>query len=74
LKKEFTKCFGKYKTKCVEAQVKNDEQRVKFAYIVFRSIDAVKLVEEAYKIGTCKRWLTMSFIGEKICRKRKEEL
>ena len=41
---------------------------VKYAYIVFRSMDAIKLVKKAYNVGICKRKCTMSCFGSIMCK------
>jgi hypothetical protein len=38
----------------------NTDASVRFAYVVFRSMNAMEHVLDAYKIGTCKRWCIMS--------------
>lgn len=38
----------------------NKDASVRFAYVVFRSMNAMDYVLDAYKIGTCKRWCIMS--------------
>lgn len=38
----------------------NKDASVRFAYVVFRSMNAMEHVLDAYKIGTCKRWCIMS--------------
>jgi len=38
----------------------NKDASVRFAYVVFRSMNAMEHVLAAYNVGTCKRWCTMS--------------
>lgn len=38
----------------------NKDASVRFAYVVFRSMNAMEHVLAAYKIGPCKRWCIMS--------------
>ena len=70
LKEKFTKVYLKMKKEFpegVEAKNFKDGQNLKFAYITFRNMDAVELVQNAYDVDCCKRRCTMC-CGQCCCK------
>jgi len=65
LKEKFRKVAEEFKEECpinkeaAELHEDSKETSVRFAYVVFRSMEAMNHVENAYKVGACKRFWTM---------------
>jgi hypothetical protein len=76
LKDKFTKVYLKMKKEFpegVEAKNFKDGQNLKFAYITFRSMDAVELVQNAYDVDCCKRRCTIC-CGPYCCKDKYEAM
>lgn len=56
LKQKFNEEMGHYK-QCKAGEIHQDKEEgsIRFAYIVFRSMEGVNYIDDAYRIGKCRR-------------------
>ena len=80
---EKAKYFEKFPAKMIgdegeiEKQMKSEDPDVRYAYIVFRSMDALNLAIGAYNLGSCgscKKCCILSCFGDCCCSQAKKRL
>jgi hypothetical protein len=72
---KFKKVYEKMKIEMAGREQNKDEKGIRFAYVVFRSMDAYDIVLNAYKeVGSCNRCCAMSCFGSCCCSARQAEL
>mmetsp|Transcript_11586 Transcript_11586/g.17526 ORF Transcript_11586/g.17526 Transcript_11586/m.17526 type:complete len:308 (+) Transcript_11586:1666-2589(+) len=57
-----------------KAEDDSGDPEVRYAYVVFRNMDATEMALKAYTIGTCKRKCIMSCFGNCCCLKARKKL
>ena len=75
LKEKFEKIYMKFKDFEEKTEENKNAQGLKFAYVVFRSMDSLDYVHNAYKkVGSCRRCCVMCCKGYCGCDKEYKDL
>jgi hypothetical protein len=59
--------FKKSQEEFALKEYENGEPEVKYAFIVFRDMDAMEIVKRAYEVGTFEKWVKMGCLGSCCC-------